>query len=690
MISHTHDTFTIENLWMSRTLRVDAEGLRTVSMVNKANGREYVRRLDRAEFQLSLNRSVVRSFQKAEPHIVDGNIAAPTPALAFLGHQSRPGRRGSEILELRFRLSGQPVEIKVSYESYADLPGMAKWLDITCLSGEMHLSKLFFEMLNLCPGPFVDAEYFRQHGTVPSKPMFAACGDDDIIQVHDLRLSEGFWVGNGAPGPLRYFLVYPEWPECVACGYSMSSGDFHKYLGEGQTFSTDKAYVYLYQGARDSVVHRNRFREWIRRELPDCPDPGGVMYCTWLPFLKKINDALLGELIGQAADMGFRSFVVDDGWFVPATGEVDPAKFPHGLEAISARVKAVGMRFGLWVNIGSDYGAIGLRPGDNALDSRGEPKSPGFGGTTQCRCLASHHRDVLVEQLCRLAERYGVDYFKLDFSSMVSPYGIIPLGCTATAHAYHRDASDALQEQYAALQHVREAVKKRAPGVMLDFSFEAFGPGSPSIAALRFSEWHHASNLNTVREDVYNGRKIRNILYGFSTLLPNERILGSLICLHNRDDIENLLTSFIGAPLVAGDLRLITPAGRAAITAICANLNALLRGGPLTEFCPLRGDRPIGPRDWDGFARYRRDGSGLLCLFRNESGVGTATAAIPDIPAEFAYRFIDGITGTDLGCRPGAAWREGISFDIPPDPNCRVLFFSPGAKDQDSRGQEST
>jgi hypothetical protein len=622
-------------------------------------GGEYVKRPDAAEFQAALNRDVVYSYNKPDYHVLDGNLVTADVLLTFEGHAITAGAAGNEILELRFKCEQHQALIHVFYEIYPDMPGCSKWLQFDSLGGQLHLSRLFFEVLNTCPGEFVDAEFFKKQGTVRTPPMFAACGDEDIIQVHNQELNEGLFIGSAVPGPLRYFMVYPVWPSGISCGYGMSGADFNIYLRDGESFTTDKAYLFLYQAAKDDPGVRNRFREMIRRDLPACPDNGGVMYCTWLPFLKNINEALLLDLSDRAAALGFRYFVVDDGWFTDNNWEVDKTKFPHGMEIVAEHVRARGMKFGLWFNIGNDYGAVGSNPETFAIDYHGEPKKFGFGGALTCRCLASAHRDFLVKKLLDLAKRYKVDYFKLDFSCISSPYGMTPFGCSSTAHAYHRDASDAVMRQYESMMYVRNEVKKAHSNLVIDFSFETFGTESPSIGALKFSELHHASNMNTTNLRVVDARKIRNVLYDFCTVLPAERILGSLICLQNANDIEHLLTALITAPLVAGDLRKITNENGAMIFAIVSALNSLTVRGPLTELCKFRGDRYIARNDWDGFCRYSRDGRGMVCLFKNQSVRKHETISIPQLRSG-VYRFIDAVSKKELGQWTAAELDGGI------------------------------
>ena len=674
MIRVQGERFRVENDLFLRELAVDAGGLRTVSVLNKKNGREYERRPESSDFQVILNAQSVVSFSRPEVHILDGNTVEHEKVLEFEGYRINNGDFGSEILELRFLCSKADARIKMYFQIYPDLPGCVKWIKFECLKGELHISRLFFEILHTSPGQFVDAEFYKKQGTMHAPPNFAACGDEDIIQIHNPKLNEGMFIGNAAPGPLRYYMVYPHWGSGISCGYSMSSGEFNKFLKAGESFTSDKAYLYLYEGFKDDPDNRNGFRELIRRSLPLCPDNGGVMYCTWLPFLKNINEELLLDLADRAAALGFTWFVVDDGWFTSDNWQVDAEKFPNGLEVVSELVRTNGMKFGLWFNIGTDYGALGSHPENNALDFHGKPKCFGIGSDYTCRCMASKHRDFLVDKLGQLAEQYKVDYFKLDFSSILSPYGMTPYGCSATNHEYHRDASDSVLEQYASMMYFRNELKKRFPDLAVDFSFETFGTEAPSIGALMFSELHHVSNLTTVKPEMLDARNIRNTLYNYSAVLPNERILGSLICLQNSRDVEHLLTAFIGTPLVAGDLRLITEETLAEIKNICINLNELIAPGILSEFHKFKGDQHIRHDEWDGFARYSRDGRGMICLFCNEDICEEVKIAVPDL-SEGRYVLKDMVSNEQIAIYDSAELASGITVPWQGG-NCRALAFS--------------
>jgi alpha-galactosidase len=669
------ETLRLENDLFLREIVLGAGGVYTSSIYNKVTKREYNIRDEAGEFNFSVNGDQIGSYSKPEVHILDGSVVDIKQILEPIGHEFSAGSKGSQILKVSLRCEKHDFILRVCYEIYPDLAGCGKWLEIDCLGEDLHIGKMFFERLHTCPGEYADSDFFGQQGMVAKPPMFAACGDDDIIQLHNAKLNEGMFIANGACGPLRYFMVYPHWGHGIACGYSMSAADFNKFMKKGEKFVSDKAYSLLYKGERQNPAAANAFREMIRRDLPDCPDNGRVMYCTWLPFLKNINEELLLKLVDRAAEFGFNHFVVDDGWFTDNNWEVDHEKFPDGLEVIAKKVHAAGMKFGLWLNIGNDYGQADSRPEDNASDFHGIVKPFGFSTRgLKTRCFASKHRDLMAVKLKELAKQYGVDYFKLDFSNILSPYGMMPYGCHSHDHVYHKDYSDAVFEQYQSMMNMRETVKKSFPDLIIDFSFEVFGTERPSIAALRYSELHHASNMNTLHPKFTRADHIRRTLYEYGNILPNERLLGSLICLQNENDVENLLTAFVGTPLVAGDLTKISPKNAELLKNIVKNLNALVEESPLSEYELLRYKAAGETEQWDGFARYTKSGRGMICVFRNDYPKSIVKVVLSDFP-DGEFTLTDMATGELIKKSSGKELRAGFELAWEAGTSCRAIVI---------------
>ncbi len=668
--------FVLENSAIKRVLKFDSDlGLYTQSLKNKLTGSEYARDTKASEFMANLNGKTLRGYSQPTMHILDGTIQKHSYRLKLVGAATMRMPDGWERLSITMLICYSTAQVIAHYDIHPEWASVRKRLEIIAGDEELRIDKLMFEVMNCFPGSLSDVRMYGRQGLIPYSPFFV-CDSDDVIQVHNERLNEGMFIANSAPGPLKRFLVYPQWQDTALCaGYNSDCAPFCKYLDAGESFESDYAITTLYAGRRDDQGNRNVLRQAIRDLLPRYIDDS-FMYCTWIPFLKNIDSRLIEDLVDRAHDMGFTSFVIDDGWFSSPGWQVDAEKFPEGLEPLSDAVRSRGMRFGLWFNIGTDYGDVDEYDHHLALDSSGRSKSGGFAARNRCKCLASGHRDRIMQVLSELASRYKVGYFKLDFSSIISPYGLLPLGCHSHDHEYHRDAADAVYECYQSFSIIRGALQDKHPDLIIDFSFEAFGSDRPHIGALMNSQLHHVSNMTSRDPAITKARNVRNVLYEYCTVLPNERILGSLISLDGAEALENMATSMIGAPLVAGDLRKLGPDQCQQIRQIINAVRLITADGPLTEFAKLHGDRYAEHHDWDGFARWSKTGMGLICLFRNDSE-NFATIRIPGLQSHGQYRLRDVLCDEDLGKYALADFSEGIDVLWSPKTNLRVLTLHP-------------
>ena len=143
----------------------------------------------------------------------------------------------------------------------------------------------------------------------------------------------------------------------VHCAGGVNDFDFHYHLDEGGRLELP-AFVGLYSNQGFGGISREWHayqREHVLPETPEAVRP--VLYNSWEAVAFGVNERNQMELAEKAAGLGAEVFVVDDGWFNTRNHEhaglgdwtVDPQKFPHGLNPLIARVNALGMRFGLWI-----------------------------------------------------------------------------------------------------------------------------------------------------------------------------------------------------------------------------------------------------------------------------------------------------------------------------------------------------
>jgi alpha-galactosidase len=103
------------------------------------------------------------------------------------------------------------------------------------------------------------------------------------------------------------------------------------------------------------TFHRLYRTRLARGEWRDQPRP--VLINNWEGTYFDFDEERLLAIASVAADLGVELFVLDDGWFGRRDSDdrslgdwvVDRRKLPNGLEGLVARIHALGLRFGLWI-----------------------------------------------------------------------------------------------------------------------------------------------------------------------------------------------------------------------------------------------------------------------------------------------------------------------------------------------------
>ena len=138
----------------------------------------------------------------------------------------------------------------------------------------------------------------------------------------------------------------------------ISPNTFTWTLEPGGSFATPEA-VLVYSdaglGAMSDALH-GLYRERLARgSWRDKPRP--VLLNNWEGTYFAFDEAKLLDIATAARDLGVELFVLDDGWFGERDTEttslgdwfVDRRKLPNGLDGLAAKVEALGIGFGLWI-----------------------------------------------------------------------------------------------------------------------------------------------------------------------------------------------------------------------------------------------------------------------------------------------------------------------------------------------------
>ena len=200
---------------------------------------------------------------------------------------------------------------------------------------------------------------------------------------------------------------------------------FRKTLAPGERFETPEAVLCWSDAGFNGLSQRmhsfvNRHivpKYWQFRQRP-------VLFNNWEGCMFDFNRNRLVDLAGRAKKLGCELFVLDDGWFGKRNDdtaglgdyEVNKKKLPGGLRALSDRINAMGMEFGLWFEpeaVNPDSDLYRAHP-DWALTDH---LPPVYGRNELLLDLTKPEvRDYIVENVCKTLDSANITYVKWDMN----------------------------------------------------------------------------------------------------------------------------------------------------------------------------------------------------------------------------------------------------------------------------------
>lgn len=142
-------------------------------------------------------------------------------------------------------------------------------------------------------------------------------------------------------------------------------------------------------------------------------------YTSWYNYYQKINEEIILRDL-KALDNRFNLFQIDDGYetFVGDWLDVDPKKFPNGLEPIVKEIHSRGYKAGLWLApfVAETKSKLFNEHKDWFVKQKGKPIKAG-GNWSGHYCLDLYNEEVR-DYIRKCLEHYmkmGFDFFKLDF-----------------------------------------------------------------------------------------------------------------------------------------------------------------------------------------------------------------------------------------------------------------------------------
>jgi alpha-galactosidase len=286
---------------------------------------------------------------------------------------------------------------------------------------------------------------------------------------------------------------------------------------------------------RTFVLHR------LRAGRPLDPQ---VTYNTWFAYGVEIDDATMREEIDGAANLGAERFVVDAGWYLGAgrggvgdfssglgTWQVDPARFPSGLGALSDYAHARGLTFGIWVEpervAMSTVGRPGLAQEAWLAKNGGKYGSSDFAQL----CLGSPAaRQWVFDRLAALISAARPDYLKWDNNFWIN--------CDRSGHVH--GSSDGNFAQVNGLYDVLSRLRNEYPDVAIE---NVSGGGNRlDLGMLRYTDAAWMDDRTTP------SARVRHNLQGLSAVFPPAYLLSFVMSdpdepLRNAPDLSLLFRS---------------------------------------------------------------------------------------------------------------------------------------------------
>jgi hypothetical protein len=362
-----------------------------------------------------------------------------------------PPKEGGTRLTLRAGPASQGplagVSVTLIYEVYAGFPVVRKWMEIRNGSENwMKIDHLLIDDVDI-------AASFDLR--TPLTPAERGAGSS-LVGMANHSATVGVIAASEVPSALRHIA------ESGAMGYTDEL--FEWVLGPGESFLSEPVFFFGFSGKTQQLPSgvstpldravEGPLQRFLRERLgiaaraANLPAPAWV---TWSNFKENINDAIIRRQADLAAQAGFRTFSFDSGWQKGTLGtEIDTRKFP-------------------------DFAAS--RPAIRRLNGLG-------------MSFASPWREYYAQDLSGLAQRYGVSYYKQDFTN-------IRFGDAAEEHE-SRTRKESLLRGLRGLLESQDLIRREAPSVTTEISHEIYWgtPGVPcDLAAIEHADlYHHPPN----------------------------------------------------------------------------------------------------------------------------------------------------------------------------------------------------
>ncbi len=532
--------------------------------------------------------------------------------------------------------SDNKIELAIEFLLYPGQPVIRKNLVLKNLSlNTLRLESVDIEKFNMSfynPSTFswICHDYGRRRSIGP----YDGNMQDALVIVHNSDWQQGIIVGNESAGVIKHTSAF--WNEeslCSGLTHSDARYPFRKFINKDESFTSPQVFTIIYNDHKDPDEMLNTavpefIGKYLGSKISELKHQPTFVYNTWVPFKKNINEKLIMELAKSAAAAGMKEFIIDDGW-QENYGDwvIDKNKFPKGLKPVFNYIKSLGMKPGLWISVGSASPASNVfktHPEWFLLDEKQQPTNLHIEDTTlRTACFGTGWYDYIKNILMKLCLEYGLEYMKLDFTVVTSPYRFTAgqTGCYALNHPGHKDHNESLYSNYEQVWKLFDELHEAKSDLFIDCTFETMG-GLQLIdyAMLKHADGNWLSNFHGPDSKV--DLRIRNMAWWRSPALPAAAlVIGNPEMQDNGWEIH--IKSLAGAlPIMLGDPRKLTAVDFKKYRSYADWLQLMEKRYNIMSFRQdLQGFGEPVEGSWDGFQRVntQNKSGGIVGIFRHGS-----------------------------------------------------------------------
>jgi hypothetical protein len=596
-----------------------------------------------------------------------------------------PSKAGSQRVVISGRARPESpltgLKVDVCYEVYEGFPVIRKWVDISNNGTRwLKLNNLVIDDFDLSSG--------CRHQT-PLTPSERGAGSS-VISLGTEDGARGLIAVSEIPSALR------QTRETGAMGYSDEL--FEWVLGPGERFVSEPVFLFGYSGEVRKTVSavstpldrtlESVYLRFLRKHVGVAADSGPIeapQWCSWSNFGTDINDANIRQQAAIAARCGFALILLDQGWqrYLIST-QPDPEKFPD-FESTSRYIHSLNVKLGLWVTCYRPQDSAEMRAMPEARSGPLILRDGGFGMS-----FASPWRKFYAQDLAGVSQKYGVSYFKQDFTN-------IRFGDMAEGHE-SRTRNESLLRGLRGLLEAQDLLRKAAPQVTSQISHEIYWgtPGAPcDVAVLKHAAAYHIppndySGVGERKERVskdwtHDPAELRRELVGgcFNARrrlyahrgLPLYALAyyaahavnfhGSLTPAVQERQVCSWL---MGVPSVfAGDLASLTEENINCYRRLFSLLQRLEKSYDLYRHFQFSGVPAPTDEGWHWWGKLNENGGGAVVVLRGSKGEDERAVNIPWLSAGQPYQVSALLLEKDLGRFTGKQLQSGaLSLKLPP------------------------